>query len=112
MRRPTRSGADHRRQRGAAATTPGQWRWWSWGSVPASTSVSPIAVVRREFCIGCGRCMSVCPAGVISLDSEQKAVVDRALCRGCGACVEACPVDAIRVTQAVRRSHPRRAKDE
>ncbi len=48
-------------------------------------------------CIGCGACVSVCPAEAIALNDNGVAEVDESLCMGCGACVEACPQGIIRL---------------
>lgn len=47
-------------------------------------------------CKGCGKCMSVCPAGALSYNSEHKAQVDSAKCLTCGYCTPVCPEFAIR----------------
>ena len=54
-----------------------------------------VAQVDSESCTGCGRCVSVCPAQAISLDSAGKAMVNTALCQSCGVCASHCPVQAI-----------------
>lgn len=48
-------------------------------------------------CIGCGKCVPVCPFGALSL-VDRKAVVNSA-CTLCGACVPQCPVKAIEMPQ-------------
>jgi len=45
-------------------------------------------------CVGCGRCVDVCPRGAHSMRDGAHAL-DRALCDGCGACAEACPAGAL-----------------
>lgn len=60
---------------------------------------SPTAKVNSERCVGCGRCIMVCPTQAISLGSNGKAVVNSALCRGCGACAAECPTGAIQIGQ-------------
>jgi len=61
-------------------------------------------------CSGCGRCVSVCPVKVISLESEQPggfgrkmADIDEQLCLGCGVCVRSCPRDALRMKERPQR---------
>ena len=44
-------------------------------------------------CVGCGKCVSVCPFGALSL-VNRKAVASSA-CTMCGACVSQCPVKAL-----------------
>ena len=44
-----------------------------------------------QFCIGCGACVQVCPAGVHTTGKKPQ----RSLCTGCMACAEACPTGAL-----------------
>lgn len=44
-------------------------------------------------CVGCGKCVSTCPFGALSL-VNRKAVAS-ASCTMCGACVSVCPVKAL-----------------
>ncbi len=53
---------------------------------------SPLAVVNRQKCTGCGSCIDVCPVGAIVL--EDVAVVGPS-CTGCGLCASECPNGAI-----------------
>ena len=48
-------------------------------------------------CIGCGVCVSVCPAEAIALNESGVAEVDETRCLGCGACADACPQGIIRL---------------
>lgn len=48
-----------------------------------------------DSCIGCGKCVPVCPFGALEM-KNKKAVVNEK-CTMCGACVEICPVNAIEV---------------
>ena len=50
--------------------------------------------VRPRDCVGCGDCVSMCPAGAINLDSGT-AVIDRARCTSCLCCHEACVAGAV-----------------
>jgi len=51
--------------------------------------------VDPEACTGCGACVSVCPAQVLTL-SDGRAGVTGAGCIGCGHCAAVCPVGAVR----------------
>ncbi len=52
-------------------------------------------------CIGCGRCVEVCPHGVFTIEDRKARIIDRDLCMECGACQMNCPVDAISVGKGV-----------
>lgn len=55
----------------------------------------------QERCIGCGRCVEVCPHQVFALNERVAAIIDLDACMECGACGRNCPVDAIRVDAGV-----------
>lgn len=44
-------------------------------------------------CIGCGKCVRVCPFEAIDMNEKKAKINDK--CTACGQCVEACPVNAI-----------------
>jgi ferredoxin len=52
-------------------------------------------------CIGCGRCLEVCPHQVFSLAERKASLRDRDACMECGACALNCPVKAITVDAGV-----------
>ena len=54
-----------------------------------------LAEVREEICIGCCRCLKVCPTDAIVGAAKQIHNVIREVCTGCGNCVERCPTEAI-----------------
>ena len=73
------------------------------GSVPAFvrpvwerlvTSVSPRPVVRQADCIGCGRCVEICPKKTIQMENGRARVLKRG-CIRCFCCHEVCPARAI-----------------
>jgi len=55
----------------------------------------------QATCIGCGRCLEVCPHQVFSLAEKKAALRDRDACMECGACALNCPVKAIAVDAGV-----------
>ena len=55
----------------------------------------PAPQVDAERCDRCGRCVQVCPAGVLQLALELPAPVADSVCDYCGLCEEACPTGAI-----------------
>lgn len=54
-----------------------------------------------ERCVGCGRCVEVCPHGVFVIDKDRSRIADRDACMECGACARNCPVNALRVRNGV-----------
>jgi Fe-S-cluster-containing hydrogenase component 2 len=56
--------------------------------------VKPKAFIRKEKCLACGGCISVCPQDAI-LMVTSKALVNKELCNSCSICVKTCPVGAI-----------------
>ena len=55
----------------------------------------------RAACVGCGRCLEVCPHQVFLLQDKKAVIVDRDACMECGACKRNCPVQAIAVEAGV-----------
>jgi len=51
----------------------------------------------QEKCIGCGRCVEVCPHQIF-VSRDTISTLDQGRCIECGACQMNCPVDAISVT--------------
>ncbi|MBQ9473470.1 MAG: 4Fe-4S binding protein [Bacteroidales bacterium] len=54
--------------------------------------------INEPRCIGCARCMKVCPTEAIRIRGG-KAFIQGNRCIDCGKCHEACPVDAIFIKQ-------------
>jgi NAD-dependent dihydropyrimidine dehydrogenase PreA subunit len=57
--------------------------------------------LNEPACIGCGKCVEVCPHQVFSLDEIKARMEDRDACMECGACKRNCPVAAIEVDAGV-----------
>ena len=59
---------------------------------------STVAHVIPDLCSSCHTCVTACPYGAISMDTENDppvAFVQEAKCKGCGTCSAACPSGAI-----------------
>ncbi|WP_455542592.1 RnfABCDGE type electron transport complex subunit B [Intestinibacter sp.] len=80
--------------------------------------VNGVAVVNEDKCVLCGKCMEICPKGIIQpKPAKQEVVVDcsskdkgkdvkdkcSAGCIGCKKCEKACPVGAITVENNVAK---------
>ena len=55
----------------------------------------------ESTCIGCGRCLEVCPHQVFAANGKKVRLADRDACMECGACALNCPVRAITVDAGV-----------
>ena len=58
-------------------------------------------VYEQEKCIGCGRCIEVCPHTVFEIIEKKAFISDKDSCMECGACAMNCPVKAIDVNAGV-----------
>ena len=65
--------------------------------------LSGVSTLRLEqaVCIGCGRCVTVCPHGVLAMEGNKACIVDRDGCMECGACAVNCPPQALTVKPGV-----------
>jgi heterodisulfide reductase subunit A len=57
-----------------------------------------IAMVDKEACTWCGKCVEACPYSAIEKinhGEKEIAEINAALCKGCGCCVPVCPEDAL-----------------
>ena len=57
--------------------------------------------LRPGACIGCGRCLEVCPHQVFSLQGDKALISDGDACMECGACARNCPAAVITVDAGV-----------
>ena len=54
------------------------------------------AITDKTKCIGCGRCIDVCPGNLIRMDEERKAYLEyEEDCWSCASCIKECPVGAV-----------------
>ena len=51
--------------------------------------------IRRDLCVGCGRCSEICPGSLIVLTDGKAAIPRPERCWGCASCVKECPAEAI-----------------
>lgn len=61
-----------------------------------SACLTPRPQVRKDECIGCKKCASICPAKAITMENG-KPVIDRSRCIHCFCCQEFCPKGAMKV---------------
>ena len=54
-----------------------------------------LVVIDEQACIGCTKCLPVCPVDAIIGAQKQLHIVLAEVCTGCGLCIPPCPVDCI-----------------
>ena len=54
-----------------------------------------VAFIREDVCIGCTKCIAVCPTDAIVGASSQAHTVVSSLCIACDLCLPPCPVNCI-----------------
>ena len=54
-----------------------------------------------DKCIGCGKCVEVCPHGVFEIADKKVRIIDKDLCMECGACALNCSTNALEVNAGV-----------
>jgi len=69
------------------------------------------AEIDEAACIGCRKCLDVCPVDAIVGARRLMHSVIAAECTGCELCLPPCPVDCIRLTPVAAPSHPGRWPD-
>jgi nitroreductase/Pyruvate/2-oxoacid:ferredoxin oxidoreductase delta subunit len=67
-------------------------------------------VVIEDDCIGCQRCVAVCPSFVLEMIEAKAAVVRGGWCIGCEHCAAVCPTTAILHKGTVLDSPPRKGE--
>jgi nitroreductase/NAD-dependent dihydropyrimidine dehydrogenase PreA subunit len=67
-------------------------------------------VVFTEDCIGCERCVVVCPGLVLEMVEGKSKVVREEWCIGCGHCGAVCPTEAILPEEGSLDKHPKKGE--
>jgi len=62
----------------------------TWCHNPESQSMEPQLLFNPEKCIGCKKCIEVCPHGGCIVETENGPRLDIDCCDGCGACAKVC----------------------
>lgn len=70
-----------------------------------------IPEINESACIGCGKCVAVCPVEAMTLVSannpknpeKKKASLNKEICLGCGLCARACPENHIHIKPRSQR---------
>jgi Na+-translocating ferredoxin:NAD+ oxidoreductase subunit B len=57
-----------------------------------------VAYIREDLCIGCTKCIEVCPTDAIVGAPKKLHFVITEFCTGCDLCLPPCPVDCITMT--------------
>ena len=72
----------------------------------AAEGIARKPVFSKRLCIGCGRCVDICPAGVLSLHHDQhpNVKIRRDGCIRCYCCHEVCPENAVHLRRMPLRS--------
>lgn len=65
-----------------------------WCANPESQSRQPQVLVKTNVCVGCGRCMALCPQKAIHYMEGYGYITDQTQCSLCGVCIKGCYVDA------------------
>jgi ferredoxin len=84
-------------------------RRFGWLNPVHTTNYIPRVQVKE--CVGCGKCVNVCPVEAMTLVSandphrpnRRKAWLNEELCLGCGVCVNACPNQGLRLESRPER---------
>lgn len=61
------------------------------------TPTQTVVFIREDECIGCMKCIHVCPVDAIVGSAKLMHTVIEPECSGCDLCIPACPVDCIEV---------------
>lgn len=69
-----------------------------WCSNPTTQNIKKELIYKKNSCVRCGRCITVCRQNALSMKQEgdeQFVFIDRNSCITCGECADQCPADAL-----------------
>ena len=69
-------------------------------------TITQLAYIQEDACIGCTKCIAVCPVDAIIGTEQWMHTVITAECIGCTLCIPACPVDCITMQPLPRHYQP------
>jgi pyruvate formate lyase activating enzyme len=75
-----------------------------WCDNPESQQPGPELMYFEGKCIGCRRCLEVCPSGAITATDTETVAVDLSRCGASEKCIEACPSEALLMSGRVMTS--------
>lgn len=74
----------------------------------AQTIHSNFVAHMGEVCVGCGKCVKICPMKAITLETKESstphALLDVERCIGCGVCIRSCPTHTLVLESRAERS--------
>jgi choline trimethylamine-lyase activating enzyme len=74
-----------------------------WCANPEGLEKKYQVLYKRNSCIDCGACVSVCPVGIHSISKEHKHEVNRSIdCIGCRKCQEVCTEAALSIVGEIK----------
>lgn len=74
-----------------------------WCHNPESQLKQPQILFHVSRCIGCGKCVEVCPKGLHNTDAEGQHIYNRNNCINCGNCAENCPAKALKICGIIKK---------
>ena len=70
----------------------------SWCQNPESISRDPEIMLIEGNCIGCGKCIEICPVDAAGNSPEGNRTIDRNRCNVCGECLKVCYANTINIS--------------
>ncbi|MGH4124017.1 MAG: choline TMA-lyase-activating enzyme [Clostridium sp.] len=74
-----------------------------WCANPEGLERKYQVMFKRDSCIDCGACATVCPVGIHTISKELKHEVNHSIdCIGCRKCVDVCPESALSIVGEIK----------